>query len=369
MEINDLIRHYLYLERLASGGVNNVVTPSMQRVYAAINALLNQQDVIASRAQLNALTRAITQAVNDNSPWLQLTDEYLQPLADYEAEWQYQFMRESFGDEIAQASIDAQSIRQTYLDLSEGRTVGTWLDLIAGNDESNATALNNIVTRAFVRGEPLSVVKREIKQTINGIVTRHAETLARTGFVHYAAQAHEVVIQQNTDIVDEYYYIVTFDNRTSNVCIGITKFNDVNNRFSIDDRKAPQPPLHPNCRTRRIAVPKGFILDGTRTAVGGKAGEEAAERFAEKERRLRKASQVRYKGRKDQDIFEPGQIDASIGYEAWLKAQPRWFIEDTLGPKRATLLMDKGVSLKKFSDMQGRPLTLAEIAQREGVKL
>ena len=209
-------------------------------------------------------------------------------------------------------------------------------------------------------------MRKDIKALSDGLLRREAEALARTGYVHYAAQATEAMIRQNTDILEQYYYVVTFDNRTSNRCIGVSKLNQPKNRLKVGDPKAPQPPLHWNCRTRRLAVPQGFELVGTKAVVGGKKGEEAVKKFAERDRRRRKASQVRYRGRKDSDIFNAGQVDASLTYNQWLKQQPRWFIDDTLGPKRAKLWLDDGVSLNKFSDMLGNPLTLAEIMKREG---
>lgn len=340
MEINDLIRHYLFLERLASGGVNSVVTPSMRNLYRDIAAALNQQDAITSQRQLNAVLSKIKQAVADTSPWSTLTDEYLQPLANYEVQWQAQFMQDSYGEPVSQVEIDTGQINNALLDLSEGKTVATWAELTKANDASALQSINSIVKRGFIRGDTIATMKREIKQTIEGVLTRNAETLARTGYAHYASEAQETITQQNKDIVDEYYYVVTFDNRISSICQSVTKFNAPSKRFKVGDSKAPKPPLHPNCRTRRIAIPKGQRPEGKRAAVGGDGGE-----------------------------LNPTQIDSSTTYEAWLKMQPRWFVNDTLGVKRATLLLDKGVSLKKFSDMQGRPLTLAEIAQREGIKI
>ena len=107
-------------------------------------------------------------------------------------------------------------------------------------------------------------------------------------------------------------------------------------------------------------MPEGFELSGTKAAIGGQKGADAERQFIKRDERKRTASQVRYRGRKDSEIFKAGQVDASLTYDKWLRQQPRWFIDDTLGPKRAKLWLDDGVSLTKFSDMLGNPQTLRQ---------
>lgn len=369
--LDDLNKHYLYLERLASGGINSVVLPSLDDTYRAVAAILNGYDGITSHAELNAITKAIDEAINSNAGWATLTADDLAPLALYEAEWQANYAAAATG---LSASVPAERtilnfINRALMSLESGQRVdiGVWGDFVESNIDSRSKQINGIVQRGFMRGETIPQMRKQIKQVTEGLLTREAEALARTGYVHYAAQATEAMVQANKDILEEYYYIITFDNRLSSICrqIGV-KFNDPKNRFKVGDPKAPTPPHHYNCRTRRLAVPEGFELTGTRAAVGGKKGADAEEAFIKKDQRRRKASQVRYKGKKDTDIFNPGQVSAEKSYSAWLREQPRWFIDDTLGPARAKLWLDDGVSLNKFSDLLGNPLTLAEIKRREG---
>lgn len=369
--LDDLNTHYLYLERLASGGINSVVLPSLDDTYRAVAAILNGYDGITSRAELNAITKAIDEAINSNAGWATLTADDLAPLALYEAEWQANYAAAATG---LSASVPAERtilnfINRALMSLESGQRVdvGVWGDFVESNIDSRSKQINGIVQLGFMRGETIPQMRKQIKQVTEGLLTREAEALARTGYVHYAAQATEAMVQANKDILEEYYYIITFDNRLSSICrqIGV-KFNDPKNRFKVGDPKAPTPPHHYNCRTRRLAVPEGFELTGTRAAVGGKKGEEAAKAFADKERRLRTKSKVTYKGKKDTNIFNPGQVDASEGYEAWLRRQPRWFVEDSLGVGKAKLFLDDKLSLTKFSDLTAQPLTLAEIKRREG---
>jgi SPP1 gp7 family putative phage head morphogenesis protein len=371
-DLDELNRHFLFLERLASGGINSVVLPSLDATYDAVAAILNGTDGITSRAELNAITRAITEAVEGNAGWATLTKEDLQPLAVYESNWEASYVEKA--TELS-AKLPAERtilgfINTALMTLESGERndVGLWKDFVKSNVDARSKQINGIVQLGFTRGETVSQMKTKIKQLSTGLLRREAEALARTGYIHYAAQATEAMVQANKDILQEYYYIITFDNRLSSICrqIGV-KFNDPKNRFKVGDPKAPMPPHHYNCRTRRLAVPKGFELTGTRAAIGGKKGADAAEAFAKKESRLRTKSKVTYSGKKDANIFTPGQVDASEGYEAWLRNQPRWFVEDSLGVGKAKLFLDNKLSLTKFSDMTAQPLTLAQIREREGL--
>lgn len=366
--LDDLLRHELYLSRLASGDVNAHVNPALEDTYKAIREILQKQERINTPKQLETVLARITRAVNSNGGWPAFTAS-MTGSAIYESEWQSKYMSDLFESEVktvAPVVVEAQ-LGSSIMTLTSGQSVqsGIWGQFIAANLESRAKVVNNIVTAGYSRGETINQMSKSIRESFNGVIKREADTLARTGYIHYAAQANEAVIDANTDVLKEYYYVVTFDNRTSDVCIGVTKFNEQGKRFKVGDPKAPQPPLHYGCRTRRLGVPKGYTPEGYKAAVGGQSGTEAKEQFQKRDKRRRTASQVRYRGRKDGEIFKAGQIRGNTSYQSWLKSQPRWFINDTIGPKRAKLLMDGDLPLAKLSDSNGRPLTLAEIKSRD----
>ena len=134
-------------------------------------------------------------------------------------------------------------------------------------------------------------------------------------------------------------------------------------------------PLHFGERSNWLFLVDGQTEpDGLKASVGGQDTEEAEERFQRREKALDKrrnnpdiegqtASQVRYRGRKDSDMFKAGQVkEHKVG--EWLRKQPDWFIEDTLGKERAELFLS-GTPLSKFTDATFRPLTLNQIRERD----
>ena len=53
INLTELEQHELYLSRLASGGINAHVYPSLEATYKAIRRLLQDEEVITTQAQLN----------------------------------------------------------------------------------------------------------------------------------------------------------------------------------------------------------------------------------------------------------------------------------------------------------------------------
>lgn len=369
LNLDEFLQHELYLNRLASGGINSYVYPSLVDSYKAIRQLLQAEESITTKAQLNKVLVAINKAIEDNGGWLTMTNESLLPLATYEAQWQAQFIGAAIASELstpAEKKITSY-VNNALMSLESGNRVnaGTWSEFYHANLDSRKRAINGIIKTGYSRGATINEMSRDIRTTFDGVLKREAEALARTGYQHYAAAANDAMINDNKDVLDEYFYVVTFDSVTSDTCLSISTMNEKSRRFSVNDPKAPRPPLHFRCRTRRIAVPKGLDPVGTRAALGAKeSGEEA---FNERKSRLRTKSQVRYRGKKDKNIFKPEQIAANTPLDKWLREQPDYYIKDTLGAKKFKLFKEGGLTLKQFSDINGNPLSLDEIIKRHPI--
>lgn len=264
---------------------------------------------------------------------------------------------------------------------------GVWSDFIKDNINTTARMVDGAVLKGFRDGETLQSItqtlrgsyNRGTKQYVGGILsgraTQYAETLARTGISHYANQARDKFANLNSDLLGESVFFATLDNRTTTTCLGFHT-----NRYKNNDPKKPVLPLHYN--ERSIFLPAGPGIDpleGNRPLVGGKHSKEAREEFEKRRDRLDNlrderaerraagenvpttASKVKYRGRKDLDVFSIEQVSAKVTSQTWLKRQPRFFVEDTLGRQRAKLFLDGDLPIEKFTDLGGKPLTLAEL--------
>jgi hypothetical protein len=161
----------------------------------------------------------------------------------------------------------------------------------------------------------------------------------------FAAQAREEMALLNSSVVTYREYNAIFDNRTTSGCRALD-----GKRWPISDGDFVRVPRHFNCRsfytfgTGKIDEPR----DGTRQATSGK------------DAKINPSRKLKYRGKKDLDIFNVQPIDAGISQDEWLRAQPDWFIESSLGKTRAKLFKN-GMKIEKFSDMTGQQLTLDEL--------
>jgi SPP1 gp7 family putative phage head morphogenesis protein len=201
------------------------------------------------------------------------------------------------------------------------------------------------VTGAIRKGVFLGQTNAEIVHSIRGtkarqyqdgmldVTARNARTIVHTALQHVSSQARQATFDENKDIVASVRWISTLDRKTCQVCRSLDR-----RVFSRD--KGPRAPIHPFCRCTLVPVlaPKFALLEagGTRASAGAIGGK---------------------------------QVDAGLDYYQWLQTQPKSFIEIALGPKRAQLFVDGGLSAERFAALQldrnFEPLTLTEMKKLE----
>ena len=364
-------RHEIYLQRLASELLNKYAYPNLTQAYKAARLIVLDVDNLSD----NSIKRRINSAILQSENWAALTKE-LTDTAIYEAAF-YASMFAEVNDlpipmRVPTDTAISRSVKSDVMVFeSSARTLaGTWGELVALNLASVAATFNNQIRAANALGETANQAVTRMRNITQGALMRDAENLVRTGMAQHAINSRELLMEENNDIVKRKFFNATFDNRTTKQCMSAS--SSASNPWLLDDESAPKLPLHYNERSNYLYLIEGQTEpEGTKTAVGGKDTEEAREAFDKRQARLNKrrdnpaidgktSSQVRYRGRRDQDIFDVNQVTESKS-STWLRKQPRYFVNDTLGPQRAALFLDEGFALTKFTDMTFRPLTLAQI--------
>lgn len=162
---------------------------------------------------------------------------------------------------------------------------------------------------------------------------RDIELLTRTAVQHAASEARQETYKVNSDLVKGYQWISTIDSRTTYQCISLD-----GKQFKTGE--GPLPPAHIGCRSTTVPVLDerfDFLDEGA-------------------ERRVRVGKEVKETSAKDT-------------YYSWLKRQPAELQNAYIGPKRASLLRDGGVSAKRFAelglDKNFQPRTLKEMYELE----
>lgn len=211
---------------------------------------------------------------------------------------------------------------------------------IRGWTRAERERVSGAIRQGFFEGQTNFQIIRTIRGTaaagyqdgLLAVTQRNARTVVHTAIQHVSAQTRMATLEANPEVVAEIEIVATLDSKTSQVCRSMDK-----RRFALD--VGPRPPFHPNCRTTFIAITRWserFSEGATRAAVGANGA---------------------------------GQVSASVSYYSWLKSQPASFQDQALGPKRAKLFRDGGLTLERFTELQldrnFRPLTLAQMKALE----
>lgn len=371
--LDSTIRRDAQLQRFGTYLKSEYITPAMQELSREIPKLLAGFDEL-NKAEKNKLARDIRAIIQERMGVMfgDITSE-LQDMNSDEAE----FVRELYSDYttatlapvVASTAISFANNAVMSLEKGKGFTTGLWSELVEQNIITAIREVDGVVRRGFRDGDTLQSITQELRGSYNRSTKRYmggilnstnanrAEALARTGVSHYANRARDSFAAKNKDVLSFYQFFATLDNRTTNTCLSLHL-----NKYDIDDPNKPVLPIH--FGERSIYLFGGPTIDpteGSRPVIGGQRGAKAREEF--EQRQSRTDRQVKYKGRKDSSVFDVEQVSAKVTSQEWLSRQPRWFVESTLGKTRTRLFLDGDLDIKKLTDLQGRPLTLAELRE------
>lgn len=232
------------------------------------------------------------------------------------------------------------------------------------------------------------IVGRRANKYADGLVSitrRDAEAVTRAAVTHVSNAARAEVFEANEDIILGLRVVATLDGFTSTVCKVLDGQVDV-----IGDHKLPKgevalqvpgsrPPFH-NWGCRSVMVPvlswsgladrvgeRPFVRDDRTRKMREKdfraeAKEEAGDEWQGMDRAERTSAVRR---RRDAWAREAvGRVSAKTKYPEWFARQPAGFQESVLGKTKFALYRKGGLELTRFVD-KGRPLTLAQLAERE----
>lgn len=254
----------------------------------------------------------------------------------------------------------------------EGKTLAQWADDVQRTDLKH---IEDQVKIGLVQGEHPNAIARRIVGTarlkgrdgVTQITRRNAAAITRTVASGVASEAREQYLRENSDLAPKKVFTATLDSRTTPICRSLD-----GNIYDVDDPKAPVLPLHFNERSVYSPVVDGEVV-GDRPARGFTERSLLRE-FAELERldsvprrradlpRGTKSAFDEFSRRRMRELT--GTVPAKTTYTEFLRRQPAAIQDDILGPTRGALFRRGGLELDKFVEVDGRELTLAELARR-----
>lgn len=269
----------------------------------------------------------------------------LREFVKYETEFQVNSILKSYPIEMivttpAASQVYAAAMAQPF----QGRILKDWWkDQSAGIQKQFESA----VRLGFLEGETLPQIGKRLKG-VGDISKRQVDTVIRTAINHVSQVARDKTVQENKNLFSHEEWVSTLDGRTSAICRS-------RDGETYEIGKGPRPPAHFNCRSLRVPVTKSWKQLGLSELYPDDRLNERP--YVADTRKLKDIP----KSDRDKLI---GQTTAKT-YNEWLRAQPRYFVEDVLGKTKAKLYLDGGLSLDRFVSPQGKEFDLAQLRRRE----
>jgi hypothetical protein len=331
------ISHQIYLQRLSTGTVREILDVLTQSEAGIVERLLREDltEFTQSRlkgllAEIRKLNHAAYEVLQEN-----LTGQ-LSDIAEHESNFQAGLIEKVLPIEftLIRPSIEilASIINNKPL---QGRFIA---DEVKDLDAIRIKQIEQALRIGVLEGKTTSEIVRSLRGTKSlnykdGILQRSrndVERLVRTSITHVTVRARDELYSRNTEVIKQWRFVATLDSRTSKICIAL-------DGTVYDIGTGSMPPRHPNCRSTTSPILKSWQEMGLNI------------------------SELPASTRATMD----GQVPENITYQQWLKKKPREFVEDVLGKTKAKLFLDGNMSVDKFFDATGKEYTLPELKKRD----
>lgn len=332
-----LARHAHYLEQYING-IEARFLPFLARAATKIRGDLLQYDSQVPKRKQDALLSLIADIMkNELDNFVEFLDESIAELAVAEAEFQQGLFKQSFSMSTTMPAA-GQLRAAVYARPFQNALLKDYLDVFT---TQQAALVRNAVAQGFFEGKTTPEIVRNVIGTkalkyqdgIINVTRTSAERMVRTSLNHTANAARASFYDENSDVVKYYEWVSTLDSRTSDVCKG--RDGEV-----YELGKGPLPPAHPNCRSTTSP-----LFDEDVAVDKKKNGDKILNK----------------KNLGGTRASENGQVSADLNYNDWLGEQSKEFQDDALGPTRAKLFREGGLTVDKFTNDRGQQLTLDEL--------
>lgn len=379
-ELRDsIIRHQIYLQRLAKGisaKIHALLNATEEDIAKMIRERLAASSGLDSPADVKRMQTLLAMLENlRNDTWEKL-----------DAEWEKQLMALATSepnffakqlDVTSPVVLDLLSPELSRLkaivksEPFEGKTLKDWSKTIADTD---ITRMKREVQLGMAQGQDAATIARRIVGTakLKGtdgttqITRRNADAITRTAVNFISNRVRADFINLNKEYFSEEMFVATLDSRTTPICRSLD--GDI-----YDVGAGPIPPLHFGCRSTRVPVFDGQAI-----------GSRPARNFTEQQllREFSQANGINPPARSRDDLPHgtkgkydafsrkrirelTGTVPAATTYQEWLGTQSAAVQDDILGQTKGKLFREGGLTLDKYVSRNGDELTLHELAQTQ----
>lgn len=329
---NASTRHAIFVSRFAGSQIKDII-PTLERIRKrTVNKLTSGKQLTEfSKRRLDKMLKEVDDTLKEL--YGQMSNKVvnnMREFADYEADFSARMFTKATKAEFevpASTAIEAGVFANPLILTDKKLSIEQALSQFSRRKRRE---LVNTIKDGVIAGKTNDEIVSDINFVTRKIQRNHANALVRTITNHVSTAARNITIEENKDLVEGYEWVSTLDGRTTHTC------------QSLDGKVFPsnsstRPPLHWGCRSTIIPrVNKDISVFSPEKAERPAVGPDGAE-----------------------------TVKGQSTYNSWLKKQPKEFQEEVLGPVRARLFRDGGLTVNSFVDKNFEPLTLKQLKRKE----
>lgn len=334
-----ILRHSLQILRLSAGQQRDV-DKIMVELAKELRALLNSEDIpAASKRDVEALIKEAEKSIAVGYKRAGASvDAYT--LAIVVAE-KTQEIIEDVIPTVVRLPTDAVLLNIGNDVLIEGAPSSAWW---AKQSEDTAFRFGAQLRQGIINGESQQqivgrIIGRGAEPGIMDVATRHARALVHSSVMTAANRARLEVFRKNGRLIKGVRWLATLDGHTCMRCAALD-----GQAWNLDGEKLPgtrvsfqAPPIHFGDRCVLSPIPKTFREIGLDIPEPTDVGQRASAN---------------------------GPVSGNTTFADFLARQPRPFIEDVLGKKRAGMFEAGKITVRDLISGTGRELTLEELRKQ-----
>jgi hypothetical protein len=365
---DDIISRQIGIERTKAGEVKRL-RKILKELDNNIEMKFRNLPENYTQAQLNKLLKEIRLITIDfyNDKVIKYHKEIINGAVSSEVDFAHNIVSKYLAVGIV-AKPDKKTIIDEVISTKyQGEYLIDWTEKL-GRDKASRIAKD--VRNAAINNSSNVVLFETARNSIR-ISNNNADTVTKAYVNNSVNISRDNVYSSNPESVEVIVWSSILDSRTTITCAvrSNKKYNALTKEPIGHDNQWNGGPgaIHWGCRSVGIPTNKEGVIvegsgagekynEGTKTAIGAESGYE---RGGNKKENGKVAKIPTNSNQLDKQI-----VPADMDYDTWLRKQPRAFIEDTLGKGKASLFIDKKVSLQEFVVEDGTELTFEQLNKK-----
>lgn len=361
-----VVRHQVQIERMKAGEVNRVnkiIKINDKEILAIISGLPEKY----TQRQLNTAIRKIKKI--NSAYYKEVVALSLRNVAETTVGFETEFATETvdkFFEDKPNSVTKTATLDRVLSTKYDGHKLENWVTRLSGDKSKKIEREMRSVSIGSSSSKLVTASKRAIRasNSNNQAITK--------AYVNQSINfSRDDVYLANDDKVKEILWSTILDGGTTLTCgVRSNKRYNAKTKEPIDhanEWKGGPGLIHWNCRSVGIPVDendiitsgsgKGYVVgSGSRTAIGAEKGYQRGDN--------KNAQGKRYKIPSKDNFLDRETVSGKTDYSTWLKRQPRAFVEDSLGVKKADLFLSGKSDLGDFVVQDGTELSVKQLEAR-----